>query len=96
MFCRAAGGRIAQITGPSTLDGRILDSVVVSGGGPAGTTISTVKHVTLALRDLTSSIVLRIPAENDDFARDVVQNGTRPHGILDRATGPPKELVLIY
>ena len=32
VICRAAGGRIAQITGPSTLDGRILDSVVVFGG----------------------------------------------------------------
>ena len=41
-------------------------------------------------------IVLRIPAENDDFARDVSQNITGRHGILDRATGPPKELVLIY
>ena len=56
----------------------------------------TVKHVTLAIRDLTFSIVLRIPAENDDFARDVSQNTTGTHGILDRATGPPKELVLIY
>ena len=55
-----------------------------------------VKHVTLAIRDLTFSIVLRIPAENDDFARDNSQKRTAPHGILDRATGPPKELVLIY
>ena len=56
----------------------------------------TVKHVTLAIRDLTFAIVLRIPAENDDFARDVVLKVTGTHGILDRATGPPKELVLIY
>ena len=65
-------------------------------GGPAGTTIPSIKHVTLAIRDLTFSIVLRVPAENDDFARDVSQNITATHGILDRATGPPKELVLIY
>ena len=32
VICRAAGGRIAQITGPSTLDGRILDSVAVFAG----------------------------------------------------------------
>ena len=32
VFCRAAGGRVAQITGPSALDGRILDSVAVFGG----------------------------------------------------------------
>ena len=41
-------------------------------------------------------IVLRIPTENDDFARDVVLKVTGNHGILDKATGPPKELVLIY
>ena len=72
-------------------------SIVLSfSGGPAGTTIPTVKHVTLAIRDLAFSIVLRIPAENDDFARDNPQNTTGNHGILDKATGPPKELVLIY
>ena len=32
MFCRADGGRVAQITGPSALDGRILDSVASFGG----------------------------------------------------------------
>ena len=34
--------------------------------------------------------------ENDDLARDPPQNATGGHGILDSATGPPKELVLIY
>ena len=96
MFCRAAGGRVAQITGPSALDGRILDSVVVFGGGPAGAATLTVKHVTLAIRDVTFPIVLRIPTENDDLARDVAQKITATHGILDRATEPRKELVLIY
>ena len=75
----------------------VESSIVLSfSGGPAGTTISTVKHVTLAIRDVTFPIVLRIPTGKDDFARDVALKGTGRHGILDRATGPPKELVLIY
>ena len=56
----------------------------------------TVKHVTLAIRDVTFPIVVRIPTENDDLARDNAQKPTATHGILDRATGPRKELVLIY
>ena len=96
MFCRADGGRVAQITGPSALDDRILDSDAIFGGGQDEDPFSTVKHVTLAIRDVTFSIVLRIPAENDDFARDNLQKATGRHGILDRATGPPTELVVIY
>ena len=78
---------------------QVLESSIVlpfSGGGPTGAATLTVKHVTLAMRDVTFPIVLRIPAENDDFARDPLQIATGNHGILDRATGPPKELVLIY
>ena len=33
VFCRAAGGRVAQIAGPSAPGGRILDSVAVFFGG---------------------------------------------------------------
>ena len=62
VFCRGHGGRVAQITGPSALDGRILDSVAALGGGRDEDPFSTVKHVTLAIRDVTFSIVLRIPA----------------------------------
>ena len=86
VICRAADGRIAQITGPSALDGRILDSVAVFGGGPAGAAILTVKHVTLAIRDVTFPIVLRIPMENDDFARECPQNPSEGHGVLDCST----------
>ena len=32
VFCRADGGQVAQMTGPSALDGRIIDSVVVFVG----------------------------------------------------------------
>ena len=32
VICRAAGGRVPQITGPSALDARILDSVAIFGG----------------------------------------------------------------
>ena len=90
VICRAAGGRIAQITGPSALDGRILDSVVVFGGGPARTATLTVKHVTLAMRDVTFPIVLRIPTEKGDFARECPQNPSGGHGVFDRSTRPSK------
>ena len=86
VICRAAGGRIAQITDPSALDGRILDSVVVFGGGPTGTATLTVKHVTLAIRDATFPIVSRIPAEKVDFAREDSQNPSGRHGVFDRST----------
>ena len=48
------------------------------------------------MRDVTFTIVLRIPMENCDLVRDPLQNVTANHGILDRATEPRKELVLIY
>ena len=90
VICRADGGRVAQITGPSALDGRILDSVAVFAGGPAGTAILRVKHVTLAMRDVTFPIVLRIPTEKDDFAREPSQKVSGRHGVCDRSTRQAK------
>ena len=88
MFCRADGGRVAQITGPSTLDGRILDSVAVFWGGAAGATILTVKHVILATWGGVSPIALSIPTENDDFAREGTQKLARTRGISGSLAGP--------
>ena len=90
MFCRADGGRFAEITGPSALDGRIIDSVVACGGGPARTATLTVKHVTLAMRDVTFPIVLRIPTEKDEFAREPPQNLSGAHGVFDSSTRQAK------
>ena len=53
------------------------------------------KHITLAIRDVAFPIVLRIPMENYDLARDPPQKTTGNRGILDRATGPRKELAQI-
>ena len=55
-----------------------------------------IKHVTLAMRDVTFPIVLRIPMEKWHDPRYPAQSVTGNHGILDRATEPRKELVLIY
>ena len=66
-----------------------------SGGGPTGAATLTVKHVTLAIRDVTFPIVLRIPTEKWHDPHNVSPKLTRRHGILDRATEPRKELVLI-
>ena len=88
VFCRAAGGRIAQITGPSALDGRIIDSVAIFGGGPAGTAILTVKHVTLAMRDVTFPIVLRIPIYIDGKTRHFDDIGRRfPDSVANSKNG---------
>ena len=61
-----------------------------SGGGPAGTATLTVKHVTLAMRDVTFLQVLRILTENDDFAREPPQKVSGGHGVFDRSTRQSK------
>ena len=46
----------------------------------------TVIYVTFAIVCLTSSIVLRIPTENSQTARDCPQNLSGPHRIFEGAT----------
>ena len=90
VFYRRLFRRIAPRAGQSAQDARILDRGGRSGPPQKTVPNCTVKHVIFATLDINSSIVLEIPAEKRQTAREDPQKGSGSHAIFDSSTQPPK------